>query len=235
MCELSTLAATCAILESSPREVCKDGLCIAILMGNGSRWQTYPSTLNCLSIAALTASTPSPRGRRGRKVKIESPYTVLQVISQRQFPMLGYVFRREVIFDDHSLDWRLRPKAHSGLVLVSVPVLTMENCYSLDSGHWIGNKRTASFLCRKRGLRQIQKANLDHCVASIGFDPKRKKWAGWSHRAICSFGIGDRIFEEDYGKDGSEDSAPFVKHGRRPIRSLKQAKVAAASFAGYVS
>jgi hypothetical protein len=60
---------------------------------------------------------------------------------------------------------------------------------------------------------------------------EEQKWYGWSHRAICGFGIGDRIFEEKYGNDNT----PFVKHGRKKIKTLADAKLAASRFASSVS
>ncbi len=79
------------------------------------------------------------------------------------------------------------------------------------------------------------------------------KWYGWSHRAMCGFGVGDKLFEEqfDEGKlckacksndwDSScegepcPSSVPFIRHGRRTIKTDKDARAAAAAFAGYVS
>lgn len=66
---------------------------------------------------------------------------------------------------------------------------------------------------------------------SIGFSEKEKKWYGWSHRAAVGFGVGDRIFDENYG----DDNTPFDKHGKMVIRDMEDAKKSAINFARYVS
>ena len=147
-------------------------------------------------------------------IEIKPPWNVMEVVFQRRYP--GYIYRREVVGQSD----------YGGK-----GTLEMVSCYASDTGEWIGDAKTARFLCKKRGLRNLQKTDPSHCVASIGFNSKEGKWYGWSHRAICGFGIGDCIFEERYGND----KTPFAKHGRKKIRTLDQAKKAAANFAGYVS
>ena len=149
-------------------------------------------------------------------MEIQSPYKLKEIKFQRKHLKYGYVYRRETIDDsEYGGDGKLE----------------MINCYSLDSGHWIGDSRTARNLCVKRGLRQIQKTNPNHCVASIGFDEKEQKWYGWSHRAIFGFKVGDSIFEARYGNDKTN----FSKHGKKKIKTLKDAKLAAKRFSAYVS
>lgn len=97
------------------------------------------------------------------------------------------------------------------------------------SGDYIGDEKTAKFLT-KRGIRPELSAS-DHTVCSVGFCEKEQKWYGWSHRAICGFGVGDRIFEEEYGTD----ETPYVKHGKQVIKDMKDARLAAVRFADYVS
>jgi hypothetical protein len=77
---------------------------------------------------------------------------------------------------------------------------------------------------------ETMKTYPDHCVCSIG-RAGDGRWYGWSHRAMCSFGIGDRIFEEKYGND----SAPFIKHGHKSIKTEADARLAATRFAASVS
>lgn len=98
------------------------------------------------------------------------------------------------------------------------------------SGDYIGTSRWAHRLIVKRGVKP-EKAHPSHSVCSIGFCEKEQKWAGWSHRAICYFGIGDKIFEERFG----DDSTPFVQHGEITIETLNQARKAALAFAESVS
>jgi len=147
-------------------------------------------------------------------MEIVSPYNIKEIKFQRNYP--GYLYRREIVDDsDCGGDGSLE----------------MVNCYSVDTGHWIGNARTARYLCKRRGLRQVQKAQPGHSVCSIGFNESEQKWYGWSHRAICGFGIGDRLFEEDYG----DDETLFTQHGEKTIAALDEAYQAAIRFARYVS
>jgi len=139
---------------------------------------------------------------------------VKKVLFERRYLKLGYVYRRE-IWDG---------KDYGG------HDTEMRSCYT-PSGQYIGNPRMANFLCRKRGLRDLQLAGKDDCGVSIGFHPRQKRWYGWSHRAICGFGIGDKIFIKRFGNDHT----PFRKHGRTTIKTLAQAKVSAKRFADYVS
>ncbi len=149
------------------------------------------------------------------KVEVESPYKLKEILFTRNYP--GYIYRRELIDDlDHGGNGRL----------------PMVNCYSSDTGHWLGGgSKTARLLCKKFGLRQIQKADKKHCVASIGFNKDEQKWYGWSHRAMCAFGIGDMLFEEKFGNDHTL----FIEHGSEKIKTLEQAKQAAINFAAHVS
>jgi hypothetical protein len=92
----------------------------------------------------------------------------------------------------------------------------MRTAFSYPNLEYIGNKRDANFLCRKKGIspqsidwpyelpkrdtskkgRVIAqlKGELDHGyldrVCSIGFSEKEQKWYGWSHRAIYGFAPG---------------------------------------------
>ena len=107
--------------------------------------------------------------------------------------------------------------------------LPMESAYSIPGGQWIGNVKEARFLCCKKGI-QPEFKHADSNVCSVGFREADQKWYGWSHRAICGFGIGDMIFEERFG----DDSTPFIKHGKRPIKTLDDARLAASRFADSV-
>jgi len=48
---------------------------------------------------------------------------------------------------------------------------------------------------------------------------------------VCGFGLGDKIFEPDFG----DDDTKYNEHGRKPIRTDADAKQAAINFAAYVS
>jgi len=134
----------------------------------------------------------------------------VKVLNVRRYKKAGYEVRDEI--------WE-----HNG---ISIPIKSAYN----PKGEWIGSPKEANFLCKKLGIAP-EKAQPDHCVCSIGFCRNDWKWYGWSHRAICGFGIGDRIFDEKYGND----KTPFTKHGRRKIETIEQAREAAIKFAESVS
>jgi hypothetical protein len=112
---------------------------------------------------------------------IESPFDVKEVVFQRHYP--GYLYRRELIDDSE----------YGG------DGVEMKNCYSMYAGDWIGNSKDARFLCKKKGLRDLQKIKSEHCVCSLGWNESEQKWYGWSHRAIYGFGIGSKVKKGDCG------------------------------------
>ena len=67
----------------------------------------------------------------------------------------------------------------------------LKSCYTVN-GDYIGDEKTAHFLCCKKGIRP-EKISPEHSICSIGFSKKEKKWYGWSHRAIYGFGIGSEV------------------------------------------
>lgn len=104
-------------------------------------------------------------------------------------------------------------------------------------GELIGDVKTAKYLIVKRGIKPIR-ASKKHSVCSIGYSKKDKRWYGWSHRSMCGFKKGDKLFTENYKSNIPEDQRdkiPFIKHGRTTIKNNKQAKQAAINFARYVS
>jgi len=112
------------------------------------------------------------------------------------------------------------------------------SAYSKVDGSYIGQIKEADIMVKKWGLSQIQKAENGHSVASIGFNEKKQEWCGWSHRAMCGFGIGDKVFDESFGGTmdiGQLEKMPFRKRGSIVIAKLEQAKKAASNFAKYVS
>lgn len=114
--------------------------------------------------------------------------------------------------------------------------INMKSAYSKIDGGYIGDLKFAKYLTEEVGVSQIQKANPDHNVCSIGYveDYKGKSgWAGWSHRALCIFGIGDKLFNTSEYAEMSPDT-PFVKGGLKTIETLDEARLAAINFASYV-
>jgi hypothetical protein len=101
----------------------------------------------------------------------------------------------------------------------------MRNCYSTKDGYYIGDEKIAKFLCDKMGIWPENGA--------IGYSKKNRRYYGWSHRAICGFGLGDMLFDERCPE--ATDTTPFTQHGTVEVRTLAQAKQAARNFARYVS
>ena len=95
-----------------------------------------------------------------------------------------------------------------------------------DQVRW-GGRGAVIFEGKKSGLEKFKE---QHGIGANGFSAKEQKYYGWSHRAICGFGIGDKIFEPDFG----DDKTPFVKHGSKKIENMDDAKKAAEAFADYV-
>lgn len=94
---------------------------------------------------------------------------------------------------------------------------------------YIGDLRFAKYLagmCIRPELRTV-----DSNVCSVGYSAVDLKWYGWSHRALCGFTLGDKLFDEHYG----EDDTLFTEHGQTTITTMDEAREAAAAFAAFVS
>jgi hypothetical protein len=94
------------------------------------------------------------------------------------------------------------------------------------SGDYIGNPKDAHHLCAKRGIRPEKRTPTSN-VCSIGFNETEQKWYGWSHRAICGFGVGDVVEEGDCAAETLP--AGFT------AKTLKDARAIACAFAECVS
>jgi len=146
-----------------------------------------------------------------------SGITVKKIVRQRKYKH-GYVIRDEywAFNDDDPEDtWTL-----------------VERQAYTPSGEYIGDSKTAYFLCKTKGIIP-RLSSPDHCVCSVGYNPVQKKWYGWSHRAIAGFGIGDMIFES--GWEGATEKTPYKKHGDKKIETMEDAMTAAIAFAASVS
>jgi len=120
------------------------------------------------------------------------------------------------------------------------PVI-MKMAYTPD-GAYIGSSKWAYRLIVKRGI--VPELLPDWNVCSIGFSESAQKWYGWSHRAICGFGVGDRIESEDHlcTTTGWTDEY-LAEHPEEdyslPVgfeaRTLADCKLMASSFARAVS
>jgi len=150
-----------------------------------------------------------------RCLLVERAPEVKEVLWTRRYKDYGYELRRE-IWDGSE---------YGGDDLETTQAYTV-------CGEWIGNPKTARFLCVKHGILP-EKSDPEHCVCSIGFKEASQQWCGWSHRAIACFGIGDKLFQERC--PGCTDKTPYVQHGTKTITTLEQAKLAAKNFARSVS
>ena len=72
----------------------------------------------------------------------------------------------------------------------------METCYSDYDHNYIGLLEDAQYFCYKRDLRKLQSVGNSN-VCSIGFSEAEQKWYGWSHRAMCGFGVGSVVKRGD--------------------------------------
>ena len=86
---------------------------------------------------------------------------------------------------------------------------------------------------KKESLRDRlgKKYGITKFSGSTGLNEKTGTWYGWSHRAIFGFKVGDKIFEANFG----DDNTNFAKHGKKPIKTLGDAKLAAKRFSEHVS
>lgn len=91
----------------------------------------------------------------------------------------------------------------------------------------------AEVLARKYGITHREKRTPTSQVCSIGYSERRKKWAGWSHRAIGLFGVGDGFFPEH--EPGNINWSPSKEKDRPRIKSMEQAKQSAKNFAAWVA
>ena len=109
---------------------------------------------------------------------------------------------------------------------------TMDIAYSDKDMGYIGEPKKADQLWKKFGI-EFECIDKSHSVCSIGWSEKDSKYYGWSHRAICGFGIGDKIFDSNYLPQG--EKTPFTQHGKQEIKSKADARKSAIKFAKYVA
>lgn len=83
----------------------------------------------------------------------------------------------------------------------------------------------------------IKKYGLTDVSNSTGWSEKDQKYYGWSHRAICGFAIGDKLFDPEWKPDDGKDTdnMNFTDRGSVEIKTKDQAKKAAENFSDYVS
>lgn len=160
----------------------------------------------------------------GKFVPDPKPEFQIEVIKVRQYKA-GYEIRTE--------------RVEYG----SNPEVIMKSAYAIPGGDYIGSSKRAHRLIVKRGIKP-EKANPNHNVCSIGFSERTQKWWGWSHRAICGFGIGDVVTDEDHlcSMSGWTDEY-LAEHPEEDLslpvgfvaETLEDAKRMAVAFAAAVS
>jgi len=103
--------------------------------------------------------------------------------------------------------------------------VVMWSVYSKDGGY-IGDIET-TYIYMQRGITDIQKGTPIDRTCSIGFNAEEQKWYGWSHRAMCGFGVGSQVVWGDVlvGKYAVGHKA----------QNLEDCKNMATAFAGEVS
>ena len=113
---------------------------------------------------------------------------------------------------------------HRGHNIANGEPFTYETTYS-KQGDYIGELDKAQFLTNK-GIELFETLGKSD-VCSIGFIPKENAWAGWSHRGICTFKIGDKV------KKG--DCAYTKERGAWQAKNITDAKQMAMDYAEAVS
>ena len=125
-------------------------------------------------------------------------------------------------------------------------------CYSKQDGSYIGTPFDVFKFVTYFGIKDFYRSHPDNKVASIGFAPEKERWYGWSHRAIYSFGIGDKIkynddllilshgwiegcpeYEEE--KKQIQYVKSMFKEGILKIENLQQARFLAIRFADSIA
>lgn len=71
-----------------------------------------------------------------------------------------------------------------------IPKDRMLLAYSKQDGGCIGRPATALSKIHRFGIKKFYRRAPGSSVCSIGFSPFEQKYYGWSHRAICGFGVG---------------------------------------------
>jgi hypothetical protein len=85
-------------------------------------------------------------------------------------------------------------------------------------------------------MKFIDQHGIKQLKSGIGFSEKEQKWYGWSHRAFCGFGIGDKVKEGDMIAKGCEFVEPqYTFEVGHTAKTLDDCKEMAVSFHHSVS
>jgi hypothetical protein len=150
---------------------------------------------------------------------IKAGYTPAQVVE-------ALTRRGPITLDDGTeFDWpAIRAAGHPGSCSLPDEVIFFEKKGQHQS--------MVDRLAQRFGIEQREKRTSTSQVCSIGFSPGKKKWYGWSHRAVYGYGVGDKAFPDPKSFPGL-DHPP--KKEWATIKTMDQAKQAAKNFAAYVS
>lgn len=96
----------------------------------------------------------------------------------------------------YKIGYEVRTEQHDGTVW-NCPPFAMKSAYTSD-GLYLGDPKSAHYLCKKRQITHFELRTPTSNVASIGFAESTNTWYGWSHRAIFGFTIGSTIESEDH-------------------------------------
>ena len=121
------------------------------------------------------------------------------VLSTRKYK-IGYEVREEAHRTDFEAIPITKPDKSTQEIIDYINdhkgnVVIIKSAYT-PKGYYIGSSKVAYYLIVKHGIKP-ELANLTDKVCSIGFCEKEQKWYGWSHRAICGFGVGSKVEKGD--------------------------------------
>jgi hypothetical protein len=73
-------------------------------------------------------------------------------------------------------------------------ITILEVVYTVDGFYYVGATDQKDWLIESGITEQIQPSNGETlCTCSIGFNPTKQQWFGFSHRASYGFGIGSEV------------------------------------------
>lgn len=112
--------------------------------------------------------------------------------------------------------------------------------YTVPGGDYIGDGKWARRLYNKFGIVP-ELASPSHNICSIGFCESKQEWYGWSHRAICGFGIDHIVKDGDCAAESGQTDEYLEMRPSRALpvgftaETLDDAKLVAIAFAASVS
>lgn len=97
-------------------------------------------------------------------------------------------------------------------------------------------RESTADIVKRFGITQLEYPHPDSTIRHMGYSPTRKKWYGWSHRAVFGFGVGSKVSKGDViASNEFADPRRGVYKPGFVARTLDDAKGMAAAFALAVS